>query len=123
MCRTNVHIGSDNIATGHLAIKANNVKAAELVMKEQWATKVVNGVPCALVSQNLMTSSDRNKFVIHEITVPYKDPTLLWSQYFGKPAALRTALLSQAVRHTGPKVTFYNDQDDLRDALDDFLFG
>lgn len=123
MQRDLVHVPTDNVARGLLAVVAENPEAGDLVAKEGWAVAMYGTTPCAMVPDHLMTHSERDKFLIQDIKVPYSDPTFGYGDLFGQGAELRTNLLANSFVKSGPKQVYYANEDDLRDSLDDFLFG
>ena len=123
--RYGLSMDSEHKVTGNLGLIAKNDKAADLATKEGWAITLDQQSmnPVVQVPSSLPTSSDRTKFMIQDIKVQYRDPTFKYTNFFGQPAELRTNLLATSFVKSGPKQVYYANEDDLRDSLDDFLFG
>lgn len=122
--RVGVHLPNNNVARGMLAMKAMNKEAANIVAKEGWHVKVIDGNPCALVPDYLRTQSQRHQFIVKDIEVPYKDPTERWRAFFDRhPAGLITTMGVKVDASRSAKMIFYDDKEALSEALDDFLFG
>ena len=70
----------------------------------------------------LQTKRRETDFDMTRTEVPFINPVGGWTKsvFGGKEPTLRTKVVHT---HEGPKIVFYNDEEGLKEALDDFLFS